>query len=90
MLNITNNDTTVQVRVDHETKDQANQTLNKLGLTMAEAVRIFLRQVVMQKGLPFRVHIPNEMTLKTLEEAKKGKNMNEAENVEELFEELNN
>ena len=43
----------VFVRVEPEIKEQAEQVLNCLGIPMSNAVGMFLRQVVLQKGLPF-------------------------------------
>ena len=49
--------TSIFARVDPEIKEQAEMVLNKLGIPMSSAVNIFLRQVVMQNGLPFDVKI---------------------------------
>jgi DNA-damage-inducible protein J len=79
---------TIQVRIDEETKKQAQTVLAALHLSMSEAVKLFLRQVVLQKGIPFEVKIPNELTAKTLKEAEQGVDLHTASNVDELFEEL--
>ena len=49
----------IYVRVEPNIKEQAEVVLEKLGIPMSNAVSIFLRQVVMQNGLPFEVKIPN-------------------------------
>ena len=49
--------TSIFVRVEPEIKEQAEMVLNKLGIPMSSAVNIFLRQVVIQNGLPFDVKI---------------------------------
>lgn len=43
------------VRLDRKTKEQAETVLKHLGLTAPEAVRMFLKQVVIHNGLPFSV-----------------------------------
>ena len=48
----------VFVRVEPEIKEQAEQVLNRLGIPMSNAVSMFLRQVVLQRGLPFEVKLP--------------------------------
>lgn len=53
----------IYVRVEPEIKEQAELILEKLGIPMSNAVSIFLRQVVMQNGLPFEVKVPNSMPL---------------------------
>jgi len=55
--------TNIFARVEPEIKEQAEMVLNKLGIPMSNAVNIFLRQVVLQNGIPFDVKItPNKPT----------------------------
>lgn len=44
---------TLNVRIDKNIKAKAGKTLSALGLDTSTAVRIFLHQVVVEKGLPF-------------------------------------
>ncbi|HLC44536.1 MAG TPA: type II toxin-antitoxin system RelB/DinJ family antitoxin [Patescibacteria group bacterium] len=44
---------TLNVRIDKNIKAKAGKTLSALGLDTSTAVRIFLYQVVAEKGLPF-------------------------------------
>ena len=53
----------VFARVEPEIKEQAEQVLDKLGIPMSNAVGMFLRQVVLQRGLPFEVKLPQEAPL---------------------------
>lgn len=48
----------VFVRVEPEIKEQAEKVLDCLGIPMSNAVSMFLRQVVLQKGIPFDVKLP--------------------------------
>ena len=48
----------VFARVEPEIKDQAEQVLDQLGIPMSNAVSMFLRQVVLQRGIPFEVKLP--------------------------------
>ena len=50
----------VFARVEPEIKEQAEQVLERLGISMSNAVGMFLRQVVLQRGLPFEVKLPQE------------------------------
>lgn len=79
---------TIQVRIDEETKKQAQTVLEALHLSMSEAVKLFLRQVVLQRGIPFEVKIPNKLTRETLEKAERGEDVKEFASVDELFEDL--
>ena len=45
---------TVQARVTPELKKQAETIFADMGMTTAEAIRIFLKQVVNSGGLPFQ------------------------------------
>jgi len=45
--------TTLSIRIEDKAKAEANKTLNKLGLDMSSAVKLFLYQVVKEDGLPF-------------------------------------
>lgn len=47
----------VFARVEPEIKDQAEQILNQLGIPMSNAVSMFLRQIVLQRGIPFEMKL---------------------------------
>ena len=49
---------TVAVTIDAETKRDAELIFKSLGLTTSAAINIFLRQVVLQRALPFYVSMP--------------------------------
>ena len=82
------NATTIQVRLDKRTKNQAQKIFKTLDITMSEAIKLFLRQVALQKGIPFEIRIPNELTDKTLRDSEEGKNLHKASTVDKLFKEL--
>jgi len=80
---------TTSIKLDVEIKAKAKKIFNELGITMGEAVNIFLSQVALHKGLPFEVKIPNKETRKAIEEARKGINM-ESISIEEMIAEREN
>ena len=45
-------------RVEPELKEQAESVLNQLGIPMSNAVGMFLRQIVLQRGIPFEMKLP--------------------------------
>ena len=49
---------TLNLRVDPEVKRSAESTLLRLGLSMSTAVDLFLRQVALTGGIPFRIALP--------------------------------
>jgi len=81
--------TMVHARVDAETKSQAQSVLNKLGMTLSEAIVLYLRQIAFHSGIPFEVKIPNELTMRTIEKSERGEELHEASSVDEMFKELN-
>ena len=48
----------VRARIDADLKEESEAILVQLGLTTAEAIRLFLVQVRLRKGLPFNLEIP--------------------------------
>ena len=45
----------VTTRVDKETRDQANEVFERLGLNMSSGIATFLHQVVEEDNLPFKL-----------------------------------
>ena len=80
---------TTSIKLDVEIKAKAKEIFKELGITMGEAVNIFLSQVALHKGLPFEVKIPNDETKKAIEEARRGINM-ESTSIEEMIAEQKN
>ena len=62
--------TMVHVRVDEEIKTQATATLAAMGLTVSDAVRVFLTRVVAEQQLPFALKAPNADTRAAMKEAR--------------------
>lgn len=62
--------TMVHVRIDEDTKAQAAETLAALGLSVSDAVRIFLKRVVIEQGLPLTLKVPNAETRAAMREAR--------------------
>lgn len=44
---------TIHIRVDSEVKENAEEILNSLGLTLSGAVNVFLRKIIQENGIPF-------------------------------------
>ncbi|MBR1986821.1 MAG: type II toxin-antitoxin system RelB/DinJ family antitoxin [Mogibacterium sp.] len=53
----------VFTRVEPEIKEQAEKVLGQLGISMSSAVEMFLRQVVLQRGIPFEMKLPAKKPL---------------------------
>ena len=48
---------------------EAREILEYIGMSYAQAVNIFNRMIVLERGLPFEAKIPNERTKKAMKEA---------------------
>lgn len=53
-------DTVIRSRIDASLKIEAQTLLDGMGLSMSEAIRLFLHQVVAEKGLPFPIKLSKE------------------------------
>ena len=62
--------TMIHVRIDEDTKAQAAETLDAIGLSMADAVRLFLKRLVAEQAIPFELKAPNAETRAAIEEAR--------------------
>ena len=60
----------LHVRVDDEIKAQATAALASMGLSVSDAVRLFLRRVVADQALPIELKVPNAETLVAMEESR--------------------
>jgi DNA-damage-inducible protein J len=67
--------TTIQFRTDEDTKTQSSAIFHHLGITMSDAINMFLRQSILQGGLPFEIRIPmyNGATLDALADMEQSK-----------------
>ncbi|MBQ9345745.1 MAG: type II toxin-antitoxin system RelB/DinJ family antitoxin [Oscillibacter sp.] len=68
------------IRIDPELKREAQALYESFGLTLSAAINLFLRQSIREQAIPFRVGEPvyNEETLRTVQEARRGENVDRA------------
>jgi len=62
----------ITIRIDPETKTSAEQLFSRFGITVTDAISIFLHKSIMEGGLPFEVKQPrfNAKTEAAIEEAR--------------------
>ena len=46
-------------RVEPELKEQVEEVLSQLGIPMASAINLYLRQIVLRRGIPFDIRLPH-------------------------------
>lgn len=61
----------INTRIDTDLKKKALKVFDRLGLSEAEAIRLFYAQVELHQGIPFPVKVPNAATLAAFEETNK-------------------
>ena len=59
----------LHVRVDDETKARAAATLGAMGMSVSDAVRLFLHRVVSDQAFPLELKVPNAKTREAMIEA---------------------
>ncbi|MEO8120986.1 MAG: type II toxin-antitoxin system RelB/DinJ family antitoxin [Rhodoferax sp.] len=60
----------LHIRVDDDIKEQATQALTAMGLSMSDAVRLFLRRVVIDQAFPLELKVPNAATRDAMAESR--------------------
>ena len=45
-------------RIEPEVKEQAEAILSELGIPASNAINMFYKQIILQRGLPFEVKLP--------------------------------
>jgi DNA-damage-inducible protein J len=62
----------INVRIEPALKERAERIFAALGVSTSDAIGMFLRQVVLRRGMPFDLSIPNAETIAALEELDRG------------------
>ncbi len=63
----TKNSEQLQIRIDSKTKKEAKTILDHLGLDMSSAVKMFFKQIINAKNIPFEIRGENGLTLHNAE-----------------------
>lgn len=80
----------LHVRVNDDVKAQATETLAAVGLSVSDAVRLFLKRVVNDQAFPLELKVPNVETQAAIEESRKMMKARRArfETADALFDDL--
>jgi DNA-damage-inducible protein J len=73
--------------IDPQIKKEAEAILKELGLSVSKSFELYYRQIIAHRGLPFELKIPNEKTMKAIENSRQGKGKTFT-STEELFDDL--
>ena len=87
--------TLIQARVDSKLKEEAESIMGKLGITLNEAIRMFLTQIIIQKGIPFKptlrtqeTYEPNEVLQQIIAEVEAKRNLTHYKNTDDMWQDL--
>jgi DNA-damage-inducible protein J len=61
------------VYLDENVKEKAKEIYKRYGVSLSEAINMFLVQSVLERGLPFEMKIPNDETINAMNEIREGK-----------------
>ena len=78
----------ISARVDPQLKHSAEKVFKELGLTTTQAITLFYKQVELERGLPFAVRVPNDVTAKALEQARAQQGLESFNTLDDLFKDL--
>jgi DNA-damage-inducible protein J len=75
----------IHARIDPALKKSTEAIFSKIGLSTTDAIRLFLTQVELHRGLPFPVSAPNQETIKAMREVNESKGLKEYRSFRELL-----
>ena len=68
-------DCVVRSRIDPLLKKKAIKVFEHMGLTLSDAIRIFIYQSVAEHKIPFSINIPNATTRAAMQQVESRKNL---------------
>lgn len=74
----------LQIRIDSKIKKETKTILDQLGLDMSSAVRMFFKQIINAKNIPFEIRGENGLTLHNAEILRES--IIDAKNISKSFE----
>lgn len=85
----------IQIRIDEATKKAAKTVLDTMGIDMSSAIKVYLKQIVIHQGIPFKLATENGLTpeeekaiMKASTEAAVGKNVTKSMTTKEAVDYL--
>jgi len=81
-------DAVVRARVEDDLKNEASKIFSTVGLSMSDAINLFLKQTVLTRSLPFPINVPNATTKQAMQDVRDRKNLNYPEPGKSIFDGL--
>lgn len=73
----------INARVKPDLKLDVENILSQLGITTTQAITMYFEQIKINNGIPFSLIIPNDETIKAMQDARDNENMSEV-TIEQL------
>ena len=77
----------ISTRIDENLKQKAESILDDLGLSPSEAIIMYYKQILLRRGIPFDVRLPDD-TLEAIEDLETGKNISKYKTLDEMYKDL--
>ena len=77
----------IRARTDATLKQKVDEIFENIGINTSQALNMFYHQIVLHRGLPFNVSIPNSVTRRAIDESRSGKTKS-FKTTENLFNDL--
>jgi len=74
----------VRCRIDPKTKKDAAEVIESMGLTLSDAVRLFLTRVASEGAIPFELRVPNAGTAVAIAELESPKSRSKPKRYKNL------
>ena len=78
----------INARVEQKLKTDAEKIFRRVSVNTSDAVSMFLQQVVLQRGMPFEIRIPNAESRRAIAALRAGKGTVFKGSNKELFDKL--
>jgi addiction module RelB/DinJ family antitoxin len=69
-------------------QNNAIKVFQKMGISIVDAINIFLQEVVNNQKMPFNLHHPNKTTLDTMQKTDAGLELTQYDDVNIFYKEL--
>ena len=78
----------INARIEPNLKRSAEVIFRSLGVSTTDAISMFLSQVVLNRGIPFPIKLPNKETRQAIKAFKDGKGVKKYRSVEHMMADL--
>ena len=79
---------TARARIEPKVKKEAEKIFSGCGLSASQAISLFCRQVILERGIPFPIRAFNEKTRRVLKDSENGIEVEQFKSAEALFADL--